>query len=121
MWQTREADGAQTTHEVTGNTEATRCTASVVGSHNHRAGVSSAPCECYRNQCLLLPSSSDNKFTTRTSFSYFALHFINMAVKCVAVIGLGPSGAITIDALAREKVFDTIRVFERREAPGGCW
>ncbi|KAF2654459.1 FAD/NAD(P)-binding domain-containing protein [Lophiostoma macrostomum CBS 122681] len=41
--------------------------------------------------------------------------------KRVAVIGLGPSGAITIDALAREKTFDVIRVFERREAPGGCW
>jgi cation diffusion facilitator CzcD-associated flavoprotein CzcO len=44
-----------------------------------------------------------------------------MAIKRVAVIGLGPGGAITIDALAREKVFETIRVFERREAPGGCW
>ncbi|KAK8116470.1 uncharacterized protein PG998_004751 [Apiospora kogelbergensis] len=40
------------------------------------------------------------------------------AVKRVAVIGAGPAGAITIDALAQEKVFDTIRVFERREAPG---
>lgn len=39
----------------------------------------------------------------------------------VAVIGLGPGGAIAIDALAREKTFDTIRAFERREAPGGCW
>ncbi|KZM24218.1 uncharacterized protein EKO05_0010870 [Ascochyta rabiei] len=44
-----------------------------------------------------------------------------MAVKRVAVIGLGPSGAITIDALAQEQAFDSIRVFERREAPGGCW
>ncbi|KAF2824102.1 FAD/NAD(P)-binding domain-containing protein [Ophiobolus disseminans] len=44
-----------------------------------------------------------------------------MAAKRVAVIGLGPGGAITIDALAQEKVFETIRVFERREAPGGCW
>jgi cation diffusion facilitator CzcD-associated flavoprotein CzcO len=51
----------------------------------------------------------------------FALHRIDMAIKRVAVIGLGPGGAITIDALAREKVFETIRVFERREAPGGCW
>ncbi|GKT44326.1 thiol-specific monooxygenase [Colletotrichum spaethianum] len=41
--------------------------------------------------------------------------------KRVAVIGLGPAGAIAIDALAQEKAFDTIRVFERREAPGGCW
>ncbi|OAA69021.1 Flavin-containing monooxygenase FMO [Cordyceps fumosorosea ARSEF 2679] len=42
-------------------------------------------------------------------------------VKRVAVIGVGPAGAITIDALAREKAFDIIRVFERREGPGGCW
>ncbi|TQN72681.1 Thiol-specific monooxygenase, partial [Colletotrichum shisoi] len=43
------------------------------------------------------------------------------AIKRVAVIGAGPAGAITIDALAREKTFDVIRVFERREAAGGCW
>lgn len=42
-------------------------------------------------------------------------------VKRVAVIGAGPAGAITIDALAQEKAFDIIRVFERREGPGGCW
>ncbi|KAH9883297.1 hypothetical protein F4778DRAFT_694406 [Xylariomycetidae sp. FL2044] len=39
----------------------------------------------------------------------------------VAVIGAGPAGAITIDALAQEQAFDLIRVFERREGPGGCW
>ncbi|KAF2204405.1 flavin-containing monooxygenase FMO [Delitschia confertaspora ATCC 74209] len=44
-----------------------------------------------------------------------------MVIKCVAVIGLGPAGAITVDAIAQEQAFDTIRVFERREAPGGCW
>ncbi|KAK7745680.1 hypothetical protein SLS62_009646 [Diatrype stigma] len=44
-----------------------------------------------------------------------------MAVKRVAVIGAGPAGAIAIDALAQEKAFDVIRVFERREAAGGCW
>ncbi|KAK4183023.1 hypothetical protein QBC35DRAFT_508890 [Podospora australis] len=42
-------------------------------------------------------------------------------VKRVAVIGVGPAGAIAIDALAQEKVFDVIRVFERREEAGGCW
>ncbi|KAK1751171.1 hypothetical protein QBC47DRAFT_417586 [Echria macrotheca] len=42
-------------------------------------------------------------------------------VKRVAVIGAGPAGAITVDALVREKIFDRIRVFERREGPGGCW
>ncbi|KAK7418944.1 hypothetical protein QQX98_003647 [Neonectria punicea] len=44
-----------------------------------------------------------------------------MPVKRVAVIGAGPAGAMTIDALAQEKTFDLIRVFERREGPGGCW
>ncbi|KAL0465094.1 hypothetical protein QR685DRAFT_567032 [Neurospora intermedia] len=42
-------------------------------------------------------------------------------IKRVAVIGAGPAGAITIDALAQERTFDLIRVFERREGPGGCW
>ncbi|KAG9258454.1 dimethylaniline monooxygenase [Emericellopsis atlantica] len=42
-------------------------------------------------------------------------------IKRVAVVGAGPSGAIAIDALAREQAFDIIRVFERREAAGGCW
>ncbi|KAK4159568.1 hypothetical protein QBC43DRAFT_272113 [Cladorrhinum sp. PSN259] len=42
-------------------------------------------------------------------------------VKRVAVIGAGPAGAIAVDALAQEKAFDIIRVFERREQPGGCW
>ncbi|KAI9053562.1 hypothetical protein LZ554_002517 [Drepanopeziza brunnea f. sp. 'monogermtubi'] len=42
-------------------------------------------------------------------------------IKSVAVIGAGPAGAITVDALAQEKAFDTIRVFERREKAGGCW
>lgn len=44
-----------------------------------------------------------------------------MPAKRVAVIGAGPSGAITVDALTKEGVFDVIRVFERREGPGGCW
>ncbi|KAI5464914.1 hypothetical protein BGZ63DRAFT_378986 [Mariannaea sp. PMI_226] len=44
-----------------------------------------------------------------------------MPVKRVAVIGAGPAGAIAVDALAQEKAFDIIRVFERREGPGGCW
>lgn len=42
-------------------------------------------------------------------------------VRRVAVIGAGPAGAITVDALAQERAFDVIRVFERREAAGGCW
>lgn len=39
----------------------------------------------------------------------------------VAVIGAGPAGAITVDALVKEGVFDTIRVFERQSVPGGTW
>jgi cation diffusion facilitator CzcD-associated flavoprotein CzcO len=42
------------------------------------------------------------------------------SVRSVAIVGLGPAGAISIDALAAEG-FERIRVFERREAPGGCW
>lgn len=42
-------------------------------------------------------------------------------VKRIAVIGAGPAGAISIDAFAQEQAFDVIRVFERRERPGGCW
>lgn len=42
-------------------------------------------------------------------------------IKRVAVIGAGPGGAIAVDALAQEKAFDVIRVFERREKAGGCW
>lgn len=44
-----------------------------------------------------------------------------MVIKSVAIIGLGPAGAITIDALIKEGVFDRIEVFERKSAPGGCW
>ncbi|KAJ6109631.1 hypothetical protein N7486_001866 [Penicillium sp. IBT 16267x] len=46
---------------------------------------------------------------------------VGVPVKRVAIIGAGPAGAIAIDALAQEKAFDIIRVFERREGPGGCW
>lgn len=46
---------------------------------------------------------------------------VGMQVKRVAVIGAGPAGAIAVDALAQEQTFDIIRVFERREKPGGCW
>ncbi|PWY91587.1 FAD/NAD(P)-binding domain-containing protein [Aspergillus sclerotioniger CBS 115572] len=42
-------------------------------------------------------------------------------IKSVAVIGTGPSGAIAVDALMQEKVFDRVRVFERQEKAGGCW
>lgn len=42
-------------------------------------------------------------------------------IKSIAVIGAGPAGAIAVDALAQEKEFDVIMVFERREKAGGCW
>ncbi|KAJ5520234.1 hypothetical protein N7463_000687 [Penicillium fimorum] len=42
-------------------------------------------------------------------------------IKSIAIIGAGPAGAIAVDALAQEKVFDIIRVFERQEKAGGCW
>ncbi|USW53485.1 Putative flavin monooxygenase, FAD/NAD(P)-binding domain superfamily [Septoria linicola] len=39
----------------------------------------------------------------------------------VAVIGAGPSGAITTDTLVKEQAFDNIRVFDRRAGVGGTW
>jgi cation diffusion facilitator CzcD-associated flavoprotein CzcO len=42
-------------------------------------------------------------------------------IKSIAIVGAGPAGAITVDALSQEQEFDTIRVFERREKAGGCW
>ncbi|CAI4220176.1 unnamed protein product [Parascedosporium putredinis] len=43
------------------------------------------------------------------------------SIRRVAVIGAGPAGAIATDALVKEGVFDTIRVFERRHGAGGTW
>ncbi|CAL3966197.1 unnamed protein product [Diplocarpon coronariae] len=42
-------------------------------------------------------------------------------VKSVAVVGAGAAGTITASALAAEKCFDRIQVFERRESAGGTW
>ncbi|KAJ5365528.1 hypothetical protein N7517_008414 [Penicillium concentricum] len=39
----------------------------------------------------------------------------------VAVIGAGPSGISAIKALQEEKIFQTIRLFERRGHIGGIW
>ncbi|KAF2009660.1 putative dimethylaniline monooxygenase [Aaosphaeria arxii CBS 175.79] len=41
--------------------------------------------------------------------------------KSVAVIGAGAAGAVTAAALLSEAAFEIIRVFERRETPGGTW
>ncbi|KAK3382041.1 hypothetical protein B0T24DRAFT_114 [Lasiosphaeria ovina] len=46
---------------------------------------------------------------------------MTVKVRRVAVIGAGPAGAIVTDALAKEQVFDTIRVFDRRPVAGGTW
>ncbi|KXS95443.1 hypothetical protein AC578_4721 [Pseudocercospora eumusae] len=46
---------------------------------------------------------------------------VEIPIKRVAVIGAGPAGAITLDALMQEKTFDLVRVFERRHEAGGCW
>ncbi|VUC36560.1 unnamed protein product [Clonostachys rosea] len=39
----------------------------------------------------------------------------------VAIIGAGPSGLAATHALASEKIFDTIRIFDRRPEVGGLW
>jgi thioredoxin reductase len=39
----------------------------------------------------------------------------------VAVIGAGPSGISAIKALHEENIFERIRLFERRDRPGGTW
>lgn len=39
----------------------------------------------------------------------------------VAVIGGGPSGISAVKALEEEKVFQTVRLFERRDRVGGIW
>ncbi|KAL2831262.1 hypothetical protein BJY01DRAFT_226758 [Aspergillus pseudoustus] len=44
-----------------------------------------------------------------------------LQAKRVAIIGAGPSGAIAVDALVQEGVFDVVRVFERQERAGGNW
>lgn len=66
---------------------------------------------------------SDEKSQSLIFFVFLTslLKMVDVDVKRVAVIGAGPAGAITIDALAQEGKFDIIRVFERREGPGGCW
>ncbi|KAH7127205.1 dimethylaniline monooxygenase (N-oxide forming) [Dendryphion nanum] len=44
-----------------------------------------------------------------------------MSVKSVAIVGAGAAGAVTAAAFHAEKHFDVIRVFERRDSPGGTW
>lgn len=62
--------------------------------------------------CLFRPY-----FNTRRGYGVT----VSPRVKLVAVISAGQAGPITIDALAQEKAFDMIRVFERREIARGCW
>ncbi|TVY73504.1 Thiol-specific monooxygenase, partial [Lachnellula suecica] len=42
-------------------------------------------------------------------------------IKSVAIIGAGAAGAVTAAAFQAENYFERIRVFERRETPGGTW
>ncbi|OTA95383.1 hypothetical protein M434DRAFT_208131 [Hypoxylon sp. CO27-5] len=42
-------------------------------------------------------------------------------IKSVAIVGAGAAGAITVVAFKTENYFERIRVFERRETPGGTW
>lgn len=42
-------------------------------------------------------------------------------IKSVAIIGAGASGAAAAAALKAEDIFDIIKIFERRETPGGTW
>ena len=65
--------------------------------------------------------SSFNIITSRLNVCLRAFRLPKSAVKRVAVIGAGPAGAITIDALVQEQAFDVVRVFERRHEAGGCW
>ncbi|KXT12878.1 hypothetical protein AC579_5395 [Pseudocercospora musae] len=67
-----------------------------------------------RQRTLLPASSNDSEILSSASM-------VRLPIKRVAVIGAGPAGAITIDALVQEKTFDLIRVFERRHEAGGCW
>ncbi|KAL4874399.1 hypothetical protein BJY04DRAFT_226099 [Aspergillus karnatakaensis] len=39
----------------------------------------------------------------------------------IAIIGTGPSGISALKALSDESTFSRIRVFERRDRPGGLW
>ncbi|KAF3988259.1 hypothetical protein FT663_03465 [Candidozyma haemuli var. vulneris] len=42
-------------------------------------------------------------------------------IKRIAIIGGGASGAIALDTLVKEKKFDEIVLFERRDTYGGIW
>lgn len=42
-------------------------------------------------------------------------------IKSVAIIGAGPAGAISLDAILKEKLFDKVKVFERGTKIGGVW
>ncbi|KAK0671431.1 FAD/NAD(P)-binding domain-containing protein [Cercophora samala] len=42
-------------------------------------------------------------------------------IRSVAIIGAGAAGAVTAAAFKAERYFEQIRVFERRERPGGTW
>lgn len=46
---------------------------------------------------------------------------VSKEIKSIAIIGAGASGAVAVDVLRKEKAFEKIKVFERRETVGGVW
>lgn len=75
-----------------------------------------------RSDCRNMSYVSPAATSLETIAAGGSLHETSMSkVKRIAIIGAGPTGAKSIDAFAQEQAFDIIRVFERRERPGGCW
>ncbi len=65
------------------------------------------------------PSNSDPPLLCEDSCSIVTP--MSKTYRRVAVIGAGPSGLAAVRALSDENLFDTIRVFERRDRVGGIW
>ena len=66
-------------------------------------------------------SIQNSKIQDIVSVYTIIIIFMVPSIKSIAVIGAGPSGAITLDALTKEGTFDVIRVFERNDQAGGMW
>lgn len=81
-----------------------------------KAGICKSVSILSQQQLICIPS-----YLTVLELPQASVLTIMGVIRRVAVIGAGPAGAITIDALAKENTFDLIRVFERREAAGGRW
>lgn len=77
---------------------------------------------------VVLPSLSMVAFVLQLQNPNHQVHCQNLTsdsmpqkISRVAVIGTGPSGLSAVKALSDENVFETIRVFERRDRVGGIW